>query len=396
MIIRNVDALLGEELEYVRSTDIAIRDGTFQEVDRDAAPRPGEERADCEGMLLIPGLVNCHTHVGDSIAKDVALDGTVDGRVHPVHGLKSRVLGGTSDSHLVEFMRAACRSMVGRGVTTFVDFREGGLPGIALLRRAIRGLGIRPVILGRVERYHNAEQVRRNADPGEGLAAEMDGIVDACDGIGISGANENSDAALKLYSDAPKLRAIHAAETECSVRASRDMTGRSEVERALVSRPHFLVHMTHASAGDLRVAAGKTRGIVVCPRANGALAGGVPDVFEMLRQGCNVAIGSDNVMVNTPDMFREMDYIWKVSMGRSGTGIDPREILKMATVNASRILGRDVGVVRPGAPADAILIEKHALDLEPVHNPYAAVVHRASESAVRAVMIGGSIFHGRL
>ncbi len=139
-------------------------------------------------------------------------------------------------------MRAACRSMVGRGVTTFVDFREGGLAGDRAAQEGdSRKSGIRPVILGRVERATTMqEQVRPQqrilGEPTE--AAEMvRNLRMPATVIGISGANENSDAVAQATTrTTPKLRAIHAAETECSVRkASRtDMTGRSEVERALV------------------------------------------------------------------------------------------------------------------------------------------------------------------
>jgi len=154
--------------------------------------------------------------------------------------------------------------------------------------------------------------------------------------------------------------------------------------------------MTHATKAEIKTASKKTRGIVVCPRSNGALAGGIPNIRAMLDAGCNVAIGTDNVMVNSPDILREMDYIWKCSMGASRTRIDPRDILKMATVNASKILGMDIGVIRHGAMADAVLVEKHALDIEPMHNPHAAIVHRVSESSIRAVMVNGRIVHGRI
>ena len=394
MLIRNASVLLGEDLRYVQDTSIGIRGGRFCDIGQENGA--DGEQVDCEGLLLIPGLVNCHTHVGDSVAKDVALNETTDGRVHPASGVKVRVLEGTDDGHLVQFMRAACQSMVRRGITTFVDFREGGMAGVALLRKAVREVGIRPVIMGRIGSYQNAGQIRKNSGLVEPQKAELVRVLQCCDGLGISGANENSDAVLKHYSQTPKLRAIHAAETEQSTKASRTVTGRGEVERALEMRPHFVVHMTHASPEEIRLAAAGTRGVVVCPRANGALAGGVPDVGMMLKAGCTVAIGTDNIMVNSPDMFREMDYTWKVAMGRDRSRIDPREILKMATVNASRILCRDVGVIRQDAPADAVFVNKHALDLEPMHNPHASVVHRVSESAIRAVMIGGRIVHGQI
>lgn len=154
--------------------------------------------------------------------------------------------------------------------------------------------------------------------------------------------------------------------------------------------------MTHASKSDLHSTAKKTRGIVICPRANSSLAEGIPDIELMQKSGCMLALGTDNVMINSPDMFREMDFLWKVTMGLHKKRIDPKEILKMATVNGGKILKKNIGVIGQGKIADCIFLDKHALDLEPMHDPHASIVHRASESAVKAVMVGGKIIHGKL
>jgi cytosine/adenosine deaminase-related metal-dependent hydrolase len=194
----------------------------------------------------------------------------------------------------------------------------------------------------------------------------------------------------------PKIRAIHSSETKQSVAKSKKTTGKSETIRALNMKPHFLVHMTYASSNDLRSASKKTSGIVICPRANAALAEGIPDIELMKKFGCTIALGTDNVMINSPDIFREMDYLWKVTMGIHKKRIDPKEILKMATVNGGKILKKDIGIIENGKFADGIFIDKHALDLEPMHNIHASIVHRASESNIRAVMIGGKIIHGKI
>ena len=68
----------------------------------------------------------------------------------------------------------------------------------------------------------------------------------------------------------------------------------------------------------------------------------------------------------------------------------------MATVNGGKILKKNIGVIGVGKLADCIFIDKHSLDLEPMHNPHASIVHRASESAVKAVMIGGKVVHGKI
>jgi cytosine/adenosine deaminase-related metal-dependent hydrolase len=134
----------------------------------------------------------------------------------------------------------------------------------------------------------------------------------------------------------------------------------------------------------------------VCPRANAALAEGIPDIELMIKTGNTIAIGTDNVMINSPDMFREMDYLWKVSMAIHKKRIDAKQILKMATSNAGKILHKKIGSIKEGYLADCIFLDKHAVDLEPMHSPHTSIVHRASESTIKAVMIGGKIIHGKL
>ncbi len=396
MLIKNVSALLGKELEFVSETNIKIQDNRFKRIQSNIGSSAKEESIDGEGLLLIPGFVNCHTHIGDSIAKDITLNSSVDNRVHPVLGIKSKILKETDPKHLKNFMKNSCDSMLNKGITTFVDFREGGLEGILMLKEVLTKVPIRSIILGRLEFYQNNTEIKKNILFPKNKIEELKKLLKKCDGLGISGANENSQSVLNYYSKTSKIRAIHSSETKQSVSKSKKNTGKSETIRALNLKPHFIVHMTYASKGDLFETAKKTRGIVICPRANASLAEGIPDIDLMNKTGCTVALGTDNIMINSPDMFREMDYLWKVSMGIRKTRVSPREILKMATVNGGKILKKEIGVIETGKYADGIFIEKHSLDLEPMHNVYASIVHRASESTIRAVMIGGKIVHGKI
>ena len=377
MLIRRLRALVGEQLLPSGPLDLLVEGGKFVKV--------GDVKGDGldgRGLLAVPGLINCHTHVGDSIAKDVAAGLDVDSATHPALGVKAAVLSNTEPSHLAEHMRATVSAMVRGGTTTFVDFREGGPVGARLLSEL--DVPARAIVLGRAS--HDA------CDPPEGDAsqADLDEVLRCADGIGISGANECGDAALARYARSGKLRAIHAAETASSVRRSAQMTGRSEVERALSMNPHFLVHMTHATAAQMSVAAQSVRGVVACPRANAALGAGTPDIKAMIRAGCNVALGTDNVMVNSPDMLREIDYTTKSS------GIRAVDALRAATVNAGRILGDGSGVIAEGRRADAFFVDLNDVALHPAHDLHAAIAGRASEASVRAVMVRGRIVHGSL
>jgi cytosine/adenosine deaminase-related metal-dependent hydrolase len=397
MLIKNVSILYGNDLDYINSTNIRISGQFVKAIGTNLKPDKKEDVYDCEGLLLIPGFINSHTHVGDSIGKDIGLDFGVEEKIHPIIGIKQRILTNSKTSHLTSFIRNSCLSMIKKGITTFVDFREGGLDGIELLQNATKGLPIRSIILGRINYYQDLKSIKKNTSLPESKKKELNDLLKKCDGIGISGPNEFSDSVLRFYSQVPKIRAIHSAETLESCMISKKTTKKTETQRALLLKPNFLVHMTHASKNDLILASKNETSIVVCPRANAALAEGIPDVNMMMKNGCNLTIGTDNVMINSPDMFREMDYLWKVSMGLQKTRLNPKSILKMVTVNAAKMIRhKNMGIIQPNSLADCIFINKHAIDLEPMHNPHASIVHRASEITIKAVMFGGKIVDGKI
>lgn len=392
MILRNIDALVGATLRHVRRTTLHIVGQKFTSVGM-----RGDKTVDCDGLLAIPGLINAHTHIGDSVAKDAMAGSDAASRIHPVHGIKRRILESTKPSVLARYMTRSARSMIRCGTTTFVDFREGGLGGVALIRRALTREPIRAIILGRLESYDLPAAIRANMPPPpKSRRADLEALLGSCDGIGLSGANENTDASLRAYSQAPKLRAIHAAETAAGESFSRRNTRRSEVRRALLVRPHFVIHMTHATHAQMRSVARNTRGVVICPRANASLAEGIPKMGALVRAGCNIALGTDNVMLNSPNMLAEMDYAWKSAMALGKAPVSPRNILQMATVNAGKMLGRQIGAISSGMNADCAIIDMSDIDIEPSHDVYASVVARATPRSVRAVIVGGKIVHGRI
>ena len=395
MILKNISTLYGSDLKLIEKTSIEITGNTFQKISSEIKPSKNKV-VNCKGLLLIPGLINSHTHIGDSVAKDIALNDNVNSKIHPVFGVKQKILRETNPKKLIIFMRKSAKSMIKKGITTFVDFRESGLDGVLLIQKALSDIPIRAVILGRIEFYQSKSQIKKNMPIPKSYLNQLEPLLKNCDGLGISGSNENSDSSLKQLSKTKEIRAIHCAETMQSYLKSKQMTKKTEPERSMFLKPDFLVHMTYASKNDLNLVSKKIRGIVVCPRANASLAEGIPDIDQMLKLNCNIAIGTDNVMINSPDMFREMDFLWKVTMGIHKKRIDPKKILKMATVNAGKLLGKKIGCIKEGYLADCIFIKKSNLDLNPLQNSHASIVHRANENSIKAVMIGGKIVYGKL
>ena len=395
MILKNISVLYGNNLKFIEKTSVQINGNTFQKISS-KIKLSKNKTINCKGLVLIPGLINSHTHIGDSIAKDIALNKSTDSKIHPMFGIKQKILRETEPKKLILFMRKSAKSMIKKGITTFVDFRESGLEGVLLIQKALSDIPIRAVILGRIEFYQPISDIKKNTQIPKSYLNQLESVLKNCDGLGISGSNENNDSVLKQLSKTKKIRAIHCAETKQSYLQSKQITKKPEPQRCMLLKPNFLVHMTHASKNDLRLVSKKIRGIVVCPRANAALAEGIPDIIQMMKMNCNVAIGTDNIMINSPDMFREMDFLWKVTMGIHQKRIEPKNILKMVTVNAGKILDKKIGCIKEGYLADAVFIKKNDLDLDPLQNPYASIVHRASENSIQAVMIGGKIVHGKL
>jgi len=388
LVITNVSLLSGVDLEYVEQGYIEIEDGKIKSTAA-GEYKGSSKKLDAKEFLVIPGFINAHTHIADSIAKDIGVEQRLDVRVHPVFGLKRRILQKSLPEHLKIFIRNSAISMMKNGIVAFADFREDELDGIRLLNEAIEDLPIKCITLGRINYYSNPKD--STCLPTE-KEEQVKRVVSEADGLGISGANENTDAILAQFRQlvGKKLLAIHAAESKETVEFAKVNTGRSEVDRIMeYLRPDFVVHMTNATQEEISLVAKSGAGIIICPRANGVLGAGIPKVGQMLKQNCLVAIGTDNVMLNSPDILRELDYIWKASRATESEMLRARELLKMATVNAAQILRLNTGCIEVGRAADLIFIDKKHIDLYPMHDPYASIVQRLSRSSITAVMIDG-------
>lgn len=438
---------------------------------------------DAEGFIVIPGFINSHTHVGDSIGKDISSDADLDARVHPHFSIKKTILDKTPKSHLIQMIRNTTISMLSKGITTFVDFREGGLEGVDLLRSALNHSPINSIILGRINpdieppkkineispevlkipinKIVNQEDksasnrittnptsiarnednkkikslqlnMKKNQGPVKAVQEEDSDetnneelkskilnigidILRKCDGFGLSGANENSDEMLTSYNklvsghkntDLAKesanikfkrkrpILAIHAAEGQNTVAESMKNYGMTEIQRTLkLLNPDIYVHVTNATESELNLLHNSGKKIIICPRANGVLGAGLASIKKMLELDFELGIGTDNIMLNSPDMFREMDFLLKSQRAlEKETGfLRAKDVLKMATVNGGKIFGLNSGCIDVGYNADLIFIDKYDLDLYPVFDPYMSIVTRCSEKHVKGVMIKGEL-----
>jgi cytosine/adenosine deaminase-related metal-dependent hydrolase len=406
LIIRNISLFFGENLDYIDKGYIIINRGIIKGVGSGDYEGGYDDDPiyEGEGILACPGFINAHTHIGDSFGKDISIDSSLETRIHPIHGIKNKILQKSERKHLINFMRSSAISMMRNGVVVFADFREGALQGIDQIKEATSGLSIKSIVLGRPEYYYDiSRDFYKNRKFSPDVINLICNILNLADGLGISGANENTDNSLNQYREIIQKKSlkkkyiigIHASESLETEKKSFTVTGKSEVQRIIRNlSPNFIVHLTNASDMDIQLVAKKKIGIVVCPRANGTLGVGIPKIAKMLSYGCCIGIGTDNIMINSPDMFRELDYIWKLTRTLEDKPVPPREILKMATVNGAKILGINSGAIVTGRSADMIFIDKNDLDISPMHDPHTSIVHRANANSILNVMIDGKFVDG--
>jgi cytosine/adenosine deaminase-related metal-dependent hydrolase len=405
-VVEGAILLVGEELHPMEGGYLAFEGDRICEVGKGSFKGQCEGRLDARGLIGIPGLINAHIHVGDSAFKEQGSGLSLEALVRPPQGLKHRLLRETSREQILRHMRGTLEDMLSAGVTAFADFREGGMPGVQLLREALRGLKIRPIILGRPQHHWGEEDLEANrAKLPEEAVEEAAAILESAEGLGLSSPNEFTDPSLlqisTLLQGRGKLLATHAAEDPEAEGKSKARTGLGEVERAVkLLKASFLIHLTHARSGDFALLSERRVGAVVCPRANAVLGLGFPPVRRLMDSGVTVALGTDNVMVNSPDMFREMDFLSKTvkALEKSPAAVKPEEILQMATVNAAKVLGlgESLGSLQPGKLADVVFIDAQAANLAPARSPAASVVHRARGDNVKLVLVGGEVAVNKL
>jgi cytosine/adenosine deaminase-related metal-dependent hydrolase len=309
-----------------------------------------EETAVDSDDIVAPAFVNAHTHVGDSIAKEAGKGLSLEELVTAPDGLQHRLLRDAGRGELVAAMERSLSFMERSGTGAFVEFREGGVEGVRAIREALAGSDLESVILGR----------------------ETTDAMELSDGFGASGANDSEfGAERRATRDAGKLFGIHAGEVDSS-----------DINPALDLDPDFLVHMVQAEDLHLERVADSEIPVVVCPRSNIVIDAGRPPVEE-LTERTTVALGTDNVMLNSPSMFREMAFTAKLY------DISAREVLRMATVNGAEIAGLGGGLIKAGQPARLQVLDGDSDNLSGARNPVRAVVRRAETADVRRVVHSG-------
>ena len=392
----------GDQMDLIKNGYILIDDQRIAEIGSGEAP-DADRRIQFEESMIMPGLINAHTHIGDSAFKDVGFGKNLIELFQPPNGLKHQLLKTTERQTILEAIENSLLDMLSSGTTTFADFREGAIDGVRILLEALRNKKIRAFIFGRSEYTFSKEQLEENRGEIEQESLDaLEGLIAATDGVAPSSPNDATDQALrqvaKMAKVQAKLRATHAAENPDSERISKERTGLSEVERAIEHlEADILVHLTYASPKDLDLVEEHNIRVVCCPRTNATLGLRLPPIQEMIDRGIVVGLGTDNVMLNSPNMLEEMKFTTKAYRIEkiASRYLKPREVLMTATISGARVLGIDheTGSIEEGKHADLVVLDLASRNLKHTKDPLTAVTHRAQSDNVRLVMLKGEIAH---
>ncbi|WP_297898538.1 amidohydrolase family protein [Methanobrevibacter sp.] len=327
--IANGTVLCGVDL-VAKNVNLLIDDGKIIEISKEVLEG---KIIDATNYIVCPTFLNAHVHIGDSVVKDMGDGKTIEEIVKPPNGLKHLALKNASDEDIINSMKTSMKEMLRTGTTHFIDYREGGIKGIKLLKKAAKDIPINPIILGRDDIFHEEDPDLSK------VKIAIRKLLKICDGIAPSGFGELNDEVASLIAfeckKMNKISSIHTGEYENLQNDSLKKTGKTEVQRAINFGFDQLIHVTAPLNNDLDLIKCFEKNIVLCPRSNGAFSVGIPPLLDIIKRKIKPLIGTDNIMINSPNIFREMEFTLKMMRGFYKEYVSPLEILKMSTTNIS-------------------------------------------------------------
>lgn len=361
------------------------------------------EIVDCGGKVLMPGLVNAHTHVPMTLlrglADDLRLDVWLLGYMMPVE--REFV----SPDFVRLGTRLACAEMIRSGVTSFADmyyFEED-------IAKATAEAGMRAVCSQTVMKFptpdaqsyeESLEYTRNYIQRWKNHPLIVPSIAPHAPYTCTEDILRKS-AEIAVEFDVPLH--IHIAETAQEVENMRKEQGMPVIpyikKLNLFDAKVLAAHCVHIDEGEMRTFQHYNTGVAHNPSSNLKLASGIAPIAKMLALDLNVGIGTDGPASNNDlDMFEEMRLASFLAKGTSGdpTTLPARQTLSMATRLGARAMhiGALTGSLEPGKRADLILV-----DLTPVHNSprfrrepdniYAQIVYASKAADVSDVMVNG-------
>ena len=349
--------------------------------------------------LLIPGLVNSHSHAAMSLfrgmADDLPLMDWLQNHIWPAEGQW------VSEDFVAQGVTLAIAEMLRSGTTCFNDMYF--FPDVAA--QTAQSLGMRasigliildfPTVWAKDAEHYLARAEEVYNQPHSEL-------ISFC--LAPHAPYTVSDQPLRQAQAFAERWQIplqmHIHETAFEVAEAEQQQGQRPLARleqlGLLTPQLQAVHMTQLTEAEIKRLAETGAHVVHCPESNLKLASGFCPVSALLQAGVNVALGTDGAASNNDlDMLGEMRTaaLLAKAVAQDATAVDAWQALEMATLSGAKALGLDqhIGSLEPGKAADISAIDLSALSCQPVYHPVSQLVYAASRDQVSHVWVNGQL-----
>jgi 5-methylthioadenosine/S-adenosylhomocysteine deaminase len=361
-----------------------------------AKARP-DDVIDASGCIVMPGMINCHTHVSmalmRSVADDVKLEQFLD---------KTFVIDAKRTPEDVGIGAAlGCIEMARTGTTTLLDFYYSE----DVIAKAVEKIGLRGYLGWTVldEKFTTQKGKPINNCENFIKAHKNKPLIKPI--ISVQGVYVCSDEtfmqARELARKENTFCQYHLSETRYEVYEHKKKTGKRPVEHlasiGFLAKGDMAAHCAWVTINEVRELAKAGVNVAHCPTSNMKLAsGGVAPVPEMLAEGVGVCLGTDGCSSNNSlDMFLEMKFASLMHKAHKwdATVLSAQKVLDMATVDAAKAIGaeKELGSIEPGKKADLVIIDARKAGMVPTRpdNVVANLVYASAGHAVRDTIVDG-------
>ncbi len=398
---------LAEDSRIIEDPLIGIRDGEILFIEEAHAPLVSlyapKEIINADGYVIIPGLVNTHTHVPmvffRGLADDLPLMDWLHNHIFPAERKyvnREMVYAGAL---------LGIAEMLLSGTTTFCDgyFFESSVAQAAHESgiRCVAGMGFLDMD---VERVTEAEIARHSQAAGKFLSKWLPERPMITPALFCHSPYTCSPQTIRAIKEIARRHAlpflIHLAETSDEKEIIMNRYGNTPVRHlaalGVLDDMTVAVHCNWLDDGEIACLAANRVKVSHNPQSNMKLAAGVGLIPEMLAAGIDVGLGTDGCASNNDhDMFGEMDSAAKLHkvVRKDPSIMDARTVLNMATMGGARVLGLDrrIGSIEVGKKADLIIVDLKKPHLTPVYNICSQLVYAASGADVQTSVINGKI-----
>ncbi len=349
--------------------------------------------------VLIPGLVNAHTHAAMTllrgIADDMPLEKWLREGIWPAEKLW------VSAEFVRDGVELAIAEMLSAGTTCFSD--QYFFPEI--VARTAVDMNMRAMVGTPVVEFASswARDIRGYLNKGSDLVHDPYSehpLISTCFAPhSTSALSDESFTELRVLADQLDVPVqIHLHETETEIAAALKATGKRPFERlealGLVNASLLAVHAVHTTDAEVARFAEAGVNIVHCPRSNLKLASGIAPITRYKAAGVNIGIGTDSAASNNVlDMLSEIRHaalLAKVS-SRDAAALSAAEALRMGTLGSAKALGRadSIGSIEAGKWADLACVDLNRLNSQPVYDVTSQLVYTAKADQVTDVWVAG-------